>query len=59
MLMCLNQHRAAMAKCMVKAVMRLKFLVIFTPEYVSGWCGLGFDSYSQPFLLTYLKADFS
>jgi len=23
------------------------------PEYVSGWCGHGFESHSQPFLLTY------
>jgi len=29
------------------------------PEYVSGWCGHGFKSHSQPFLLTYPEADLS
>jgi len=31
----------------------------FIPEYVSGWCGHGFESHSQPVLLTYLEAALS
>jgi len=29
------------------------------PEYVSGWYGHGFESHSQPFLLTYPEVDLS
>jgi len=28
-------------------------------EHVSGWCGHGYESHSQPFLLTYPEADLS
>jgi len=27
------------------------------PVYVTGWCGHGVESHSQPFLLTYPEAD--
>jgi len=37
----------------VKAVLRLRIAVISIPEYVSSWCGHGFESHLQPFLLTY------
>jgi len=33
--------------------LRLRIAATSIPEYVSGWCGHGFESHSQPFLLTY------
>jgi len=38
----------------------LKMIFIASmPEYVSGWCGHGFESHSQPLLLTYPETDLS
>jgi len=31
----------------------------YMPEHVFCWCGLGFESHSQPFLLTCPEADFA
>jgi len=44
---------------MVKAGLRLRISATSMPEYVSGWCGHGFELHSQPFLLKYLEADIS
>jgi len=43
----------------VKAVLRLRIAATSMPEYVSGWWGHGFESHSQPILLTYPEADLS
>jgi len=39
MLMCLNQHRAAVVEW---AVLRLRIATTSMPEYVFGWCRHGF-----------------
>jgi len=43
----------------VKTVLRLRIAATSMSEYVSGWCGHGFESHSQPFLLTYPEVDLS
>jgi len=43
----------------VKAVLRLRIAATSMPEYVFGWCGHGFETHSQPFLLTYPETDLS
>jgi len=43
------------------SIMKLLFVYLFfdiMPENVSGWCGHGFQSHSQPFLLTYPRGWF-
>jgi len=42
-----------------KATSPDKVAMTLMPEYVSSWCGHGFESHSQPFLLTYPGADLS
>jgi len=40
-----------------QVVLRLRIATTSMPEYVSGWCGHGFDTRSQPFFLAYFEAD--
>jgi len=35
-----------------KTILAFKDYHDLGPKYVSGWCGHGFESHSQPFLLT-------
>jgi len=35
----------------------LRTAATLIPVYVTGWCGHGFESHSQPFLMTYPEAD--
>jgi len=43
---------AAILKCALWIVRRLNIAATSTPEYISGWCGHGFESHLQPCLLT-------
>jgi len=45
-------NKAAMAEHS-KSALCLKIAANSIFEYVSGWCGHGFETHSQPFLLTY------
>jgi len=54
---CVNVPKSAQSSELVKAVLRLRIVATSMPKYVSGWCGHGFVSHSQPFLLTYSEAD--
>jgi len=51
----LNQPRGMSAKMAALKNCRVHYASV----YVSGWCGHGFESHSQPFLLTYSEADLS
>jgi len=46
---CLNQHRAAVAE-QSKASLCLRNAATLILGHVSGWCGHGLESHSQPFL---------
>jgi len=59
MLICMNEQRAAVSEWSNKAVLRLRIAATSIPVYVTRWSGHVFESYSQPFMLTYPEADLS